>query len=137
MHGHPPHRKARHQGAPTTLSLFSSKLNSFFLSLSLPFVPQPFAAWDKIISAELDGTKSGLARILGRFHSNQISVGFKISTRLDDVQSRSVMLLRAGGMLMPTEAHYLDDAYLEDRVKCFRFYKTKAAWAVHSHSLGI
>jgi hypothetical protein len=27
-------------------------------------------------------------------------------------------MLKAGGMLMPTEAHYLDDAYQGDRVKC-------------------
>jgi hypothetical protein len=76
------------------------------------------AAWNAIIANELDGTKSGLARILGKFHSNQISVGFKIDTRLDDAESREVFLLKAGGMLMPTEAHYLDDAYSEDRVKC-------------------
>ena len=77
-----------------------------------------------------------MARILGRFHSNQISVGFKISTRLDDLQSRSVFLLKAGGMLMPTEAHYLDDVYLEDRVKYSRFYKMKAAVTAPSYSLG-
>jgi hypothetical protein len=78
-----------------------------------PILLQPFAAWNAVIANELDGTKSGLGRILGRFHSNQISVGFKIDTRLDDTESREVFLLKAGGMLMPTEAHYLDDAYVK------------------------
>jgi hypothetical protein len=78
---------------------------------------QPLAAWNSVITAELDGTKSGLARMLGKFHANQISAGFKIDTRLDDKESRDVFLLKAGGMMMPTEAFYLDDEYKEDRVK--------------------
>jgi hypothetical protein len=76
-----------------------------------------------MISAELDGTKSGLARMLGKFHSNQISAGFKIDTRLDDKESRDVFLLKAGGMMMPTEAHYLEDQYKDDRIKCVQLLR--------------
>ena len=70
-----------------------------------------------MIREEIDGTKSGLARVLGKFHASQISVGFKIDTRADDTDALSVFMLKAGGMLMPTEAYYLDPEYSEDRVR--------------------
>jgi hypothetical protein len=120
VHGPATHRSGRHQGQPPPP--LPSQLNCtavIFPPLFFhPRLPQPFASWDRIIATELDGTKSGLARILGKFHSSQISVGFKIDTRLDDKESRNVFMLKAGGMLMPTEAHYLEEQYKEDRVRC-------------------
>jgi hypothetical protein len=121
VHGPASHRSGRHQGQPPPP--LPTQLHGSYISSPSPFLfhpplPQPFASWDRVISTELDGTKSGLARILGKFHSSQISVGFKIDTRLDDKESRNVFMLKAGGMLMPTEAHYLEEQYLEDRVKC-------------------
>jgi len=56
--------------------------------------------------------------VLGKMHASQISAGFKIDTRADDTLDSSVLMLKSGGMLMPTEAYYLEQQYADDRAKC-------------------
>jgi putative endopeptidase len=76
----------------------------------------PLREWFEFIDAEIDGTASGLARVLGRFHAAEIPAVFELTARADDMLVRNVLQIdKTGDVTMPSEEFYLEAEHADER----------------------
>jgi len=77
---------------------------------------QPLHEWFNFIDSEVDGTASGLARVLGRFHAAEIPAVFELTARADDILVRNVLQFdKTGDVIMPADEYYTEDEHASER----------------------
>ena len=77
---------------------------------------KPLREWFDFIDAEVDGTASGLARVLGRFHAAEIPAVFELTARADDILVRNVLQIdKTGDIIMPSEEFYTEAEHADER----------------------
>jgi predicted metalloendopeptidase len=77
---------------------------------------KPLQEWFDFIDSEVDGTASGLARVLGRFHAAEIPAVFELTARADDILVRNVLQFdKTGDVIMPADEYYTEDEHAAER----------------------
>jgi predicted metalloendopeptidase len=77
---------------------------------------EPLREWFDFIDIEIDGTASGLARVLGRFHAAEIPAVFELTARADDMIVRNVLQIdKTGDVVMPSEEFYTEAEHKDER----------------------
>jgi predicted metalloendopeptidase len=77
---------------------------------------KPLKEWFDFIDSEVDGTASGLARVLGRFHAAEIPAVFELTARADDILVRNVLQIdKTGDVIMPSEEFYTEAEHATER----------------------
>jgi putative endopeptidase len=77
---------------------------------------KPLKEWFDFIDSEIDGTASGLGRVLGRFHAAEIPAVFELTARADDILVRNVLQIdKTGDIIMPSEEYYTNADHEAER----------------------